>query len=315
MLRFIALIISITLQFTAAIIALRLIRVTRYRLSWILISSGLLLMALRRLINLVPFFTNQLSDELYITYDWLGVIISFLITAGVILIGEIFYSLKRAELERKRTDRRMLSAILATEEKERQRFAKDLHDGLGPILSTIKMSVSALDNGQMGQTNLVILQNVEKAVDEAVLSIRELSNNLSPHVLKNFGLVSAIQSFINKLEATKSIKVQFTTNMEDIRIDEHHEIILYRGVCELLTNTLRHARARTVQIELLKIDRQVSLHYTDDGRGFDAELVKEGSGGGSGLANILHRVSTANGEFRYQSEPGNGMNALIRLGN
>lgn len=315
MLRFIALIISITLQFTAAIIALRLIRITRYRLSWILISSGLLLMALRRLINLVPFFTNQLSDELYITYDWLGVIISFLITAGVILIGEIFYSLKRAELERKRSDRRMLSAILATEEKERQRFAKDLHDGLGPILSTIKMSVSALDKRQAGQINLEILQNVEKAVDEAVLSIRELSNNLSPHVLKSFGLVSAIHSFINKFEATKSIKVDFTTNMEDIRLDEHHEIILYRGVCELLTNTLRHAKAKTVQIELLKIDRQVSLHYSDDGRGFDAEFVREGSTGGSGLANILHRVSTANGVFQYQSEPGSGMSALIRLGN
>lgn len=313
MLRFLALIISITLQFTAAIIALRLIRITKYRLSWILISAGLLLMALRRLINLVPFFTNHMSDELYLTYDWLGVIVSFLITGGVILIGEIFYSLKKAELERKRIERKMSLAIITTEEKERQKFAKELHDGLGPILSAIKMSLSALDRGQIGTSNHLIVDNTEKAVDEAITSIKEISNNLSPHVLKNFGVASAIRSFINRLGAARTLAIEFHTNMDDVRLSEHQEVILYRAVSELLNNTIRHAMAKSVHIELLKIDQRVSLHYADDGRGFDTEMVNQGRVEGTGLANIQHRLQTANGSFTLQSESGRGMSAIIRL--
>jgi signal transduction histidine kinase len=85
-----------------------------------------------------------------------------------------------------------LNATIRTEEKERRRFAKDLHDDLGPLLSTIKMSVSALSNQKNEENKNEIIQNIDLVVDEAISSIKNISNNLSPHILTNFGLEKAL---------------------------------------------------------------------------------------------------------------------------
>ena len=144
MVRLIALIISIALQIIAAVIALRFMKMTRYRLSWILLSTSFVLMSLRTLIQLIEYFQGHPSFELTMMDDWMNVLISVLIISGVVLIRELFTSLKRAETDRMRSDRRLLNAIITAEETEKKRFAKDLHDGLGPLLSTVKMSLSAL---------------------------------------------------------------------------------------------------------------------------------------------------------------------------
>src|SRR5512133_4189080 len=157
MVRLVALIISIVLQIIAASFALGFIKLTRCRLSWILLSLSFVFMAVRKIIQLMeilkgtPSYTWQMIDE------WLGVLISFLIIVGVILIREIFYSLKRAEIERVRTERKVLNAIINTEEKEKKRFAKDLHDGLGPVLSTVKMSLSTLNDRISDPSGIAIL--------------------------------------------------------------------------------------------------------------------------------------------------------------
>ena len=144
MIRLIALFISIILQMVAAGIALRFMKITRYRLSWILLSSSFVLMAIRTLIQLIEYFHGKPSFELMMADEWVNVLISVMIITGVILIRELFYSLKRAEIDRLRSERRLLNAVINTEETEKKRFAKDLHDGLGPLLSTVKMSLSAL---------------------------------------------------------------------------------------------------------------------------------------------------------------------------
>src|SRR5664280_746693 len=199
MVRLIALIISIVLQIVAASIALRFMKLTKYRLSWILLSLSFGFMAVRGIIQLVerfrgtPRYTWQMIDE------WTGVLVSIMIIAGVILIRELFLSLKRAETDRVRSERRVINAIINTEENERKRFAKDLHDGLGPILSTVKMSLSALNERIKDSTGTIILNNTTHLVNEAIGTIKEISNNLSPHILTNFGLSSAISAFTTKI--------------------------------------------------------------------------------------------------------------------
>ena len=127
-------------------------------------------------------------------------------THFVCFYGRGIYSLKRAEIERTRSENRILNAIIQTEEKERKRFAKDLHDGLGPLLSAVKMSVSALMNNKT-QNQTEILENTNMVINEAITSIKEISNNLSPHVLTNFGLVSAIKNFTHKINQTRSVTI------------------------------------------------------------------------------------------------------------
>ncbi len=155
-------------------------------------------MAVRKFIQLFEYFRGTPSFTWQMIDEWIGVLISLLIIVGVILIRELFYSLKRAETDRVRSEKRVINAIINTEENERKRFAKDLHDGLGPILSTVKMSLSALTSRIKDPSGTVILSNTNHLVNEAISTIKDISNNLSPHVLTNFGLIKRHRGFHNK---------------------------------------------------------------------------------------------------------------------
>ncbi|MDA3890651.1 MAG: histidine kinase [Salinivirgaceae bacterium] len=313
MLRLVTLLISIVLQLIAAIFALRLMRVTKYRASWVLISLGFLLMAIKRAIKLIQFLEDDFTFYLTMADDWLAVVISFFFTAGVFLIGEIFYSLKRADIDRNRSEKRLLNAIIQTEEKERKRFAKDLHDGLGPLLSTVKMSISALLNPNANIESKTILKNTKMVINEAISSIKEISNNLSPHVLTNFGLVSALKNFTHKINEAKTVTIQLFSNMENERFNSNAEVILFRATCELINNTIKHAKAENISINISKHLRTLTIQYNDDGLGFDTDLTENNKKGGMGFQNISSRIKSINGVFIINSFPGEGTNALIKV--
>jgi len=248
MVRLIALVISIVLQIAAASIALGFIKLTKYRLSWILLSSAFVFMAVRKIIQLFEFFRGTPSYTWQMIDEWTGVLVSFMLIVGVILIREIFYSLKKAETDRLRTERKVLNAIINTEENERKRFAKDLHDGLGPILSTIKMSLSSLTSRINDPSGIIILNNTNHLINEAISTIKDVSDNLSPHILSNFGLASAINNFTTKINQTKAIEIDFKSNMENSRIENDKEVVIYRAVCELINNSIRHSGASKIDI-------------------------------------------------------------------
>ena len=155
-----ALIISIVFQLVAAIIAFSLTRQTKFNISWILISIAFLLIAIRRILDLVPIYYKELQSEIYLIDRILGILTSVLLLAGVIYIRRLFNFLKRIDDIRRESENRVLQAIMQTEEKERRQFAKDLHDGIGPLLSNIKMSVSALDKTQINGFNLTVVDNI-----------------------------------------------------------------------------------------------------------------------------------------------------------
>jgi len=155
----ILLVISIILQFFAAGIAIKLTQVTKYNLSWILITTGLLFMAVRRLFEFLPFISEFNPDYFRQFYIWMGVVTSLSFAVGVFLIQKIFIYMKHVEKERRRAEKRFLTAIIRTEEGERSHIAKDLHDGLGPLLSSLKLSVSTLDNLPNESSRQKILEN------------------------------------------------------------------------------------------------------------------------------------------------------------
>ena len=313
MVRLIALIISIILQIIAASVALSFMKLTKYRLSWILLSLAFVFMAVRKIIQLFEFFKGTPSFTWQMIDEWIGVLISFLIIFGVILIREIFYSLKRAETDRTRTEKRVLNAIINTEENERRRFAKDLHDGLGPLLSTVKMSLSSLADRISDSSGVVILNNTHHLVNEAINTIKDVSNNLSPHVLSNFGLASAISAFTTKINQTKALEIDFKSNMENVRLENDKEVVIYRAVCELINNSIRHSGASRIEIELNKHEKIVTLQFYDNGRGFETSSLSLEDNKGMGLSNIETRVKTVEGVFILESTPGKGTSALIKV--
>jgi signal transduction histidine kinase len=308
-----ALILSLLIQFVAAILAIRLTKVTKYNLSWILISSGFFLMVISRMIDVMPFFYEKIPFDTVKIITWMGFITSLFFIVGVILIRRIFIFLKKVEQTRREAEKRVLNAIIQTEEIERKRFAKDLHDGLGPILSTVKLSVSKLSEMDQDESHKEVLRNTDYLINEAIKSIKEISDNLSPHMLKNIGLASAVKNFTNRIMGPKVPDIIFDSNLYGRRFNENVEVLLYRVICELINNSIKHANARNIEVLLNQQDDTILITYSDDGIGFDVNEVIHGSVKGRGYSNMISRIRSIKGTVDIESQPDYGMRAIVRV--
>jgi len=304
--------ISVLLHIVAAVFAVSLVKKTKYNASWILISAGFGMIAVYRSIDLFPILIEEKGELIILIQKWLGLLISLVLVVGVFYIRKIFKFLRDLDLIRDRSENKVLSAIIRTEENERKRFAKDVHDGLGPLLSVIKMLVSGIKDTNTSDVNTKIVKNTRQVVDEAIETIREISTNLSPHTLNSFGLKVALESFINKLKLVKDIEVRFVSNIGKERFNYNVEVIMYRIVCELINNTLKHADARIININILKESSVLKLEYSDDGKGFVEELSVINNNG-MGLDNMINRLKSVKGDIRIESTPGEGMSAYVLM--
>lgn len=305
-----ALIVSVLFQFGAFFITLSLIRKTKFNISWITISIAFLLMAFRRLSELISIIKFQVNDDYTLFNSWIGVVISLLMFIASFYIRQIFILQSRVNRLRRENESRVLSAIIKTEEKDRQLFARELHDGLAPILSSIKMALSAIDKKTIGSVNYRIMDKTETAVDNAIQTIKEISNKLSPQVIERFGLEKAIRNFTGNIITGDGIVFDVNSNLEGRRFDYNTEIVLYRIVCELVTNTLKHAAASSVEIALFGREDELEMSYSDNGAGFEHGKVKSQ---GMGLSNIESRVKSLDGQFEMHSAKGQGFYMKITL--
>lgn len=164
-------------------------------------------MVVSRVFDLWPTIYPEMEDELAIVQKILAFIIALVLLIGVFYIRKIFQFMRRVDEIRRESEKRVLAAVIRTEEQERQRFAKELHDGLGPLLSVIKMLVSGLDANKESEVNEKIKQNLRQAVDEAISGVRDISANISPHILNNFGLKDAVEAFIKRMRQADNFKV------------------------------------------------------------------------------------------------------------
>ncbi len=306
----IALILSVILQFSAAIIALTLVKRTRTNIAWWLISGGFLLMAIRRVFEILQVYDSQSTLITGLLSSWTGVLISIIMLLSLIFIKRIFNIQKQIDDLRRMNESRVLSAIIKTEENERQHFAKELHDGLGPLLSSVKMAISA--SHQTGNKNIEVMTNAEKLIDESIYTLKEISNNLSPHMLNDFGLLKAVKSFINKLPIQEGPKISLNSNIENKRFSYNIEVVLYRIICELISNTLNYAGAHNIYIDLLADENFISLKYIDDGIGFDVEKT-EYEQKGMGYSNIRSRIKSLNGSYDIFTRPEEGLTINIQI--
>ncbi len=306
-----ALVLAMLLQVFAAGISIKLTRVTKYNVSWMLISAGFIIMAVRMLVEFLTTISDFAPQTFREVFVWLGVAVSFFFAVGVFLIQKIFKYMKKVEQEKSDMEKILLNAIIQAEETERKRFAKDLHDGLGPILSTVKMSLSSLTRIEKDDQTKKILRNTDMVIDEAIKSIREISNNLSPHILNNFGLSKAMRNFINKINYSDTVKIKFTSNFEDERFDSNTEVVLYRVLCELINNTIKHAEATLITISFEKLPGKISCLYKDNGKGFDINKLHPSQHSGMGYSNMVTRINSLNGSFNLASEHAKGTTASI----
>ena len=302
------LIIAVIIQTVATVYALRLVRATKYNAVWILFIIGFSLLSVERIVQVMV--VNGGVGIPHDTFSWLGVVISICMSIGVMYAHKLFKYIGRLNRQRQLLNKRILTAVLRTEEKARSRFSKELHDGLGPLLSSARMSLSALARDERSPEQKEIIDNTTYVIDEAIRSLREISNNLSPHVLNDFGLARGVQNFIDKSAAMHDAKIRFTTNLRTERYDTDIEVILYRVICELINNSLKHAACTSINLSLSQNGSELALDYTDDGRGFNPQAMMDC---GMGLSNISSRINSLGGVFDIASAKGRGMRAAIRV--
>lgn len=202
--------------------------------------------------------------------------------------------------ERKELEKRVLIATIESEENERRRFAREIHDGLGPLLSTIKLYVNELETTQ-GKEREVYSNYINQLIDEAVSNARNIANNITPKIITDYGLLRSLEEFYASINATKLLNIRFLT--EDISKDlgSAIELSLYRIITELINNTIKHAQAQQVVIALKQQGNRIRLTYTDDGIGFELETALEKGDQTLGLRNIISRVRSLNGDFSFRN--------------
>ncbi|MEN8119320.1 MAG: Cache 3/Cache 2 fusion domain-containing protein [Bacteroidota bacterium] len=226
---------------------------------------------------------------------------------------QMIISIARNITERKAIEKKMVSTILRTEEKERKRFATELHDNLGPILSTIKLYSDLIKKGDNKKLDLSeAITNIDELTEMAISTTKEISNNITPTILHDFGLATAIREFCNYVNSTKSINIQIKTEGYTFKTRGIFETILFQTTKELINNTLKHALAKNISIELKNNNNQVILYYKDDGIGFDTEKMLKDSTG-LGLSSIINKLKTIKGTYDINSIDGKGMFILIAV--
>ncbi|MBQ3186463.1 MAG: sensor histidine kinase [Alistipes sp.] len=301
----ILLFLAILVQTIATVYALKLVRATKYNSIWILFIIGFSVLSVERIIQLLVFAGHPIPR--FFMAD-IGFVVSICLSIGVMYAHKLFKYIDRLNHQRQLWNRRMLTATLRTEEKARSTFSKELHDGLGPLLSSAKMSLSALQSEEQDPARREMLSNTTYLINEAIRSIREISNNLSPHVLQDFGLARGVQNFIDKSVSMHNVKILFKTNLGRERFETDIEVILYRVICELINNSLKHASASLIELQLTASPTALQLDYRDDGRGFNPVVASEC---GMGLSNISSRIGSLGGLYELHSQPGAGMQAHI----
>lgn len=285
------------MQVFAAVMAIKLTRLTKMNLSWIIICVGLVVMSSRSIIQIVNVFVPGFGFDTHEPYTIGNLVVSFCFAVGVFMIKKMFVVLNEAETRQREYDKMLLNTAIMTEENERRRFATELHDGLGPLLSSIKMGFSAVADDI---SDVAVRQNLELAINEAITTVREVSNNMSPHILTNLGLHRAIVNFIGKIAFPKDMSVSYNISIGDKRYPATNEIVLYRVFCELVNNTLKHSGATAINFRIDEEGDLLRLTYKDNGTGFDPHRIAE-QRQGMGLYNIVSRVTSIKGSYAFRT--------------
>lgn len=214
---------------------------------------------------------------------------------------------------RKLLEYKLINDVVEIEEQEKKRFAEDIHDGLGPLLSGIKLYINMLKSGEQNiEKREEYIEIVSVLIDEAVNTTRNITHELMPPLLTDFGLTKAIESFCKLIRNTNKFRINFTYKISDKPYEKNINIIIYRCIVELINNTIKHAKASRISISLIEKDNKIYIKYYDNGIGFLAKKSDDGQEyQGFGLRSISNRLKAIGGSFSIKSKPEQGISANI----
>ncbi len=218
---------------------------------------------------------------------------------------------RKTELEKLSND------LVVVEERERKKFSRELHDSLGQVLTTLKINLD-LTSISLHEDILKSKEYIEECrnlVDEAVREVKQISYDLRPSVLDDFGLNAALRLQTSQFQKRVGISTTLNLGVEDRRFDPTIETVIYRIVQEILTNIVKHSQATQVSIQLFKRDNVLALTVSDNGIGFDMDKLskREEQEAHFGLRNIQERVEFLGGKLYIDSTMGKGTEISVEI--
>ncbi|RYU74640.1 ATP-binding protein [Hymenobacter persicinus] len=235
-----------------------------------------------------------------------------LLTVGVVLGMVLLRYRQRLARRARAQEQTMLTtrAMLQGQDEERRRVARDLHDGLGGMLSAVKLYLSSIrTRGGLPAESAPLFEQSIDHLDSSIAELRRVARNLMPEALLSFGLAPALHDLCLAVQQAGAVPVQLTTHGLTPRLAPATEVELYRIVQELLTNALRYARAGQILVQLMRHDDELHLVVEDDGQGFDITTNKPGVG----LRSVQARAQYLGGHLQVQSQPGQGTSVSLEL--
>jgi two-component system, NarL family, sensor kinase len=206
-------------------------------------------------------------------------------------------------------------AVLQGQVEERTRLAKDLHDGLGSILSSAKYSFNHMkENLIITPENAAAFEKSMGMLDKSISELRRVAHNMMPEALMKFGLDTALKDFCNSVEQSGALQLTYQSfGLEESSIPEVASAAVYRIVQELVNNILKHSNATTALVQLIRKDAALSITVEDNGKGFDASILQHSDG--MGYLNLKNRMAYMNGSIDIQTGPGKGTSVNIEISN
>ncbi|MEG2071421.1 MAG: histidine kinase, partial [Bacteroidales bacterium] len=191
-------------------------------------------------------------------------------------------------------------SVLKGEDAERERLSRELHDGLGGLLTIVKLDLGTLRQSVNTQFNEI--DSTIALMDQSIEEMRRMSHSLMPESLHHFGLKSTLEDFCRK-----NTLIHFHFFGEERRFEQNIEINFYRIGCELINNALKHANATQINVQLITSSTKLSLTVQDNGKGFDIQKIKQG------LATVRARADMLNATLNIFSNPTHGSEIIVDL--
>jgi signal transduction histidine kinase len=223
---------------------------------------------------------------------------------------------RRSETERavaqdaERQMRKLSQQLVATQEEERKKLSRELHDHVGQMLTALRMELGRIERSRASNETVVAeaVAAGRQLVDDVVRTVRDLALGLRPSMLDDFGLQAALEWHVRDFSRRCGLQVDLTTDGEFDGLPDQHRTCVYRAVQEALTNCIKHSSCRRIQVKVLGRSNDLLVSIADDGVGVDRSHR-----GGLGLRGIEERVRELQGETSIRSKPGEGTVVSVRL--
>jgi two-component system, NarL family, sensor kinase len=246
-------------------------------------------------------------------------VVAMLLMAGSIILFVLYYQKRMVQEQFKRQQleldfqKQMMEAALESQENERRRVAGDLHDSIGAMLSTIR--VSLITQAKRANADVESITESKKMLDDTIESVRRISRDLMPSTLEKFGLAQAVKEMCERFQSTAALPITYNEEGELHPISKKRELMIFRVIQELINNALKHAQASEIKVNFAGDEKNLTIIVEDNGIGFNVEEIRNDkrSSKGLGLYNIENRTRLVNADVEFNSGTNQGSRVVLTI--